>query len=508
MLRREVLKSLVALAAVPSLAFADEAAVVGLAFGDPEPFSQDSLIEMARTLAGGPFALRPTYPDPWVNLDANVFKSLKFDARNALFEGTDTPLRVDAFPPGPYFNRAVKISVVQGGLARPVLFDLAAFEKSADFPDLPGDPTLGYSGLSLRAETAGSGNFQDFAVFRGASYFRGIGWGQTYGLQARGLALNTGEPQGEEFPDFVSFWVERPAPDQTDVVVYALLDSPSCAGAYRFRMQPGKTLVMEVDAHIFARTEMPHVGLAPLTSMFLFDETMRDRFSDYRPAVHDSDGLLISNGAGETIWRPLSNPQTLQVSSFVDFGPKGFGLMQRSRRFSDFADLNARYDRRPSLWVEPDGDWGAGAVTLVEIPSNREIYDNIVAYWRPKEPYAKGSETHLTYRLLWGDEPALPNSPLRVLKTLMGGRPDEGVVTAIDFENSPDVPEDLSKIEMVVNTSVGEVSDAILETNPGTGGPRLAFTFHPGTEAQAEFRVQLRLNGAPLSELWLYRWTK
>jgi glucans biosynthesis protein len=293
------------------------------------------------------------------------------------------------------------------------------------------------------------------------------------------------------------------------VVLHALLDSPSCTGAYRFEITHGPVLEMRVRASLFAREEMEHIGLAPLTSMFLFDDTMRQRFSDFRPAVHDSDGLLIHNGAGEVIWRPLANPLQLQISAFADRNPRGFGLLQRKRRFSDFSDLEALYHRRPGLWVTPGEDWGPGAVTLVEIPADLEIYDNIVAYWRPAMPLAAGAEHRLSYSLHWGADPvaATADVPVKVLNTAIGGRPEGGQVVAIDFAPGPRLPEDLEEVEILVRSSTGTVTPGILQRNPETGGPRLAFTFDPQGATLAEFRAQLRLAGEPLSEVWLYRWT-
>ncbi len=371
------------------------------------------------------------------------------------------------------------------------------------------DDTLGYSGLRLRAELRQSGIFEEYAVFQGASYFRGIGTGDIYGLSARGLALNTGDQVGEEFPDFIAFWLEQPAAGTRRIVLHALLDSPSCTGAYRFEITHGQPLTMQVKAEIFARTDLTHVGIGPLTSMFLFDDMDRQRFDDFRPAVHDNDGLLIHNGGGEVIWRPLANPVTLQISAFGDINPRGFGLMQRSRRFNDFNDLEALYHRRPGLWVTPGEDWGRGSVHLIEIPADLEIYDNIVAYWRPAATISAGTSHKMNYRLDWGQDPAPQDGmPLRVLNTAAGGRPEGGRIFTIDFENADHVPDDLTRIDRLVRSSAGEVTEGIIQRNPQTGGPRLAFTFMPGEAEWAEFRAQLRLDGAPLSEVWLYRWTK
>ncbi|MEM6305336.1 MAG: glucan biosynthesis protein G [Pseudomonadota bacterium] len=508
MQRRDLLKTLAALAVLPAAGRAEEP---GLGLSDEAtPFSHDILAQRAQIQATLPYEPRPLIPESWRNLTYDQYRKIWFDARNALWEGTARPQRVDVFPPGLYFPRGVSINVVENGMARPIAFDMAVFDTTDKFPEMEIDDTLGYSGLRLRAELETPGIFSEYAVFQGASYFRGIGTGEIYGLSARGLALKTGDPSGEEFPDFTAFWLETPEPGNSTQILHALLDSPSITGAYRFEITHGEVMEMKVEAQLFARETVNHAGLAPLTSMFLFDATMRDRFSDFRPAVHDSDGLMIHNGAGEVIWRPLANPTRLQISAFADNNPRGFGLMQRKRRYSDFADLESLYHNRPAVWITPGEGWGRGSVTLVEIPADLEIYDNIVAYWRPSQRMAPGDSHRLSYTLHWGADPvpASARRPLRVLGTAMGARPEGGDVVVIDFADGPAVPDDLGEIEYFVRTTAGEVTPGILQRNPETNGPRLAFTFYANDAPLAEFRAQLRLNGAPLSEVWLYRWTK
>lgn len=506
MLRRDLLKALAALAAIPAAALAEDAP---LQTGDGMPFNAQTVIKRARALAAADYRARPTIPREWQDLSYDQYRKIWFDTRNALWENTARPQRLDVFPPGLYFPRAVEVNIVEDSMARPLLFDMDVFDKTDQFPDLPQNEHMGYAGLRLRADLLGDDKYTEYAVFQGASYFRGIGTGEVYGLSARGLALKTGDPMGEEFPDFTAFWIETPEPSDKSVTLHALMDSPSCSGAFRFEITHGAVQDMEVEATIFARTEMSHVGIAPLTSMFLFDSTDRTRFSDFRPNVHDSDGLLIHNGGAEVIWRPLANPTTLQISAFVDENPKGFGLMQRKRDFGDYNDLEALYHLRPSVWITPRGDWGRGAVTLVEIPADLEIYDNIVAYWRPEAPIAAGTEQPLRYRLQWGADPA-PVTPhlLRVTNTAMGGRPEGGLVMVIDFANGDSVPEDLDEVEILLRSSAGTTTPGILQRNPETNGPRLAFTFDPQGADVSEFRVQLRAAGSALSEIWLYRWTK
>ncbi len=509
MLRREFLTSLIALTASPALATASAATAVepGLQLGEGQTFHRDLVTSLAKARAAQPFSPRTKVPEDWLNISYDDYRSIWFDTRNALWEGeTQTPLRMDVFAPGLYFPHPIKLNVVENGQSKPLKFDLGVFDKTDKFPELTIDDSLGYSGLRLRAELEKAGIFQEFAVFQGASYFRAIGTGDTYGLSARGLAIDVAEPTGEEFPDFTDFWIEKPTRGDNRHIVHALLDTPSCTGAYRIVIRPGQPLVMDVETTVFPRKEMEHVGIAPLTSMFQFDETNRNRFSDFRPAVHDSDGLLVRNGAGETLWRPLANPKSLQISAFVDTNPKGFGLMQRARKFSDFADLEALYHRRPSVWVEPQDDWGKGSVTLVEIPTDREIYDNIVCYWRPSVPLQAGGEHAFNYRLTWGENNDY-GAGLRVLNTRIGKAFEDGIIIAIDFAPGSDVPEDLNQIEKLIRASAGQVSKGIVQKNPETGGPRLAFKFHPEDAKTIEFRAELRLNGTPLTETWLYRWT-
>jgi len=505
MLRREVLTGLMALAASPALAGSHVARELPL--GQGRPFSAEHVKALARKLRDAPYSVPNAIPPEWREIAYDDFVSIWFNADYALWNQTETPLRADLLQPGLYYPHPVDLHVVEDGLAHRVGFEFAAFDKTDKFPDLPIDDTLGYSGLRLRAELEKPSIYQEFAVFQGASYFRAIGTGDIYGLSARGLAIDTASRNGEEFPDFRAFWIEKPKAGSKTFIVHALLDGPSAAGAYRFEITHGQPLVMDITAQVLPRRDLINVGIGPLTSMFQYDQTNRARFTDWRPAVHDSDGLLINNGAGETIWRPLANPKNLQISAFVDTNPKGFGLMQRAREYSDFADLEAHYHRRPCAWVEPVGDWGEGSVTLVEIPTPSEIFDNIVCYWQPKDGLPAGSENSFRYRLTWSNNFA-HGQGLPVLNTMIGSAfENDSIIVAIDFENGVDVPDDLSELDIVVNASAGEASGGVVQRNPETGGPRLAFKFHPGDEKLIEFRAQLYKAGAPLTEVWLYRWT-
>ncbi|WP_135502617.1 glucan biosynthesis protein [Roseovarius aestuariivivens] len=477
------------------------------ATGGDVPFSHDTVVTLARELSGQPHSPRAEVPKAWRDLSYEAYRHYWFRTADALWSGTDRPYEVDFFLPGLYFPRPVTIHEVTGGTARALPFDLTLFDRTDEAADLPVDDTLGYSGFRLRTELTTPGIKNEFCVFQGASYFRALGMAQVYGLSARGLALHTADERGEEFPEFTQFWIEAPAPGQRVIVVHALLESPSVTGAYRFAITPGPACVMEVEATLFPREDLTHVGLGPLTSMFLYDETNRTRFDDFRPAVHDSDGLMIWNGAGEVLWRPLANPTRLQVSSFLDDSPRGFGLMQRARELEDFADLEALYHARPGLWVEPKGDWGKGAVTLVEIPADKEIYDNIVAYWRPAEPIQAGTETKISYRLTWGATAPVETGLPSVVNTRMGARETGGRIVTVDFEAHDLLDEGPEGIEAVIHSPHVTPSPGVIQRNPATGGLRVAFNFDPGERELVELRAQLFKDGQPASEVWLYRWT-
>ncbi|MEL6505673.1 MAG: glucan biosynthesis protein G [Pseudomonadota bacterium] len=512
--RRDLLKYATALAAsgglnasLGSLAFA-QATQAKVQLGQAKPFDRESLVTLAKGLAAKPYEAPQRVPQEWLDLTYDQYRAIRFDRKAALWAGSDRPFEVDFFPPGLYFPTPIAVSIVEDGQQRPVLFDLDVFIKEKIVPKLPlDDPAINYSGFRLQGHINDPDRKDEVFVFQGASYFRSLGKGDVYGLSARGLALKTGDAEGEEFPEFRQFWLEGGLPGDSSVTVHALLDSPSVAGLYRFVITPGESTIMDVEARLFPREELAHVGIAAGTSMFLFDETNRTRFDDFRPAVHDSDGLLIENGAGETLWRALANPVKLQVSSFVDDNPRGFGLMQRPRQFDDYVDLEALYHRRPGLWVVPGEDWGKGAVTLVEIPADREIYDNIVSYWRPRVPLKAGGDYTYTYRLYWGAQPPLVSNLARVINTRMGKRWSGRKIVTVDFSDTPQLPEKLDSVTLHVSSNRGDTSDGILQRNPSTGGVRLAFDFDPGEAQSVELRAQLVVGGKPVSEVWLYRWT-
>jgi len=417
------------------------------------------------------------------------------------------PFQVEFFHRGFYYRERVDIFLVDKGQAQSIAYSPGMFSFGDTKPPPP-DADLGFAGFRLHYPINRADYFDEFAVFLGATYFRAVAKGQGYGLSARGLAINTADPKGEEFPLFKSFWIERPQANANSIVVHALLDSKSTSGAYRFTIRPGDETIFDVEPTLYPRVEITQAGIAPLTSMFLFGANDRKNVDDYRSAVHDSDGLAIHNGRDERLWRPLANPTDLQISSFGDTNPRGFGLIQRQRDFRDYEDLESHYEKRPSLWVEPIGDWGDGEVRLIEIPSKEEIHDNIVAFWLPHSPLAPEHEHNFTYRLHWASEDPKPLPLARVLHTRAGAGPNGGRLFVLDFvgdklkqANQPD------GIQGEVSSNKGKIAHAVTEPNGEIGGWRLSFELSPDKESLVELRAQLKRGDEALSEVWLYRWT-
>lgn len=483
-----------------------------LRFGEPRPFSPDLVRERARALAAEPFgSFGGTVPEALAGLEADQYRAIRFRPDRALWHSLGLDAEAQFFHLGYRFKTPVHIYEVADGMAREVLYTPAAFDfgDNGFKPDFPDD--LGFAGFRLHMPLNRPDHFDELAVFLGASYFRAVGRGQRYGLWARGVAVDTGLPKEEEFPSFRAFWLERPTPNGEQVVVHGLLDGPSLTGAYTFNIRPGDATIMDVDTTLFPREAIELLGIAPLTSMFLFGPHDRQGVDDFRPQVHDSEGLQIWSGSGEWSWRPLVNPdQELRLSLFSNIDPKGFGLMQRTRDFDAYQDLEARYELRPSLWVEPREAWGRGHIRLIEIPSPAEVHDNIVAFWVPKEPVEAGSEWRFNYRLYWCREAPFKPELAQVVATRVGTahKDGEGRKFVIDFKGGQleDTPAD-APVDAMIDAAAGTVTEPIARKNEVTGGWRASFDLRPEGSAPVEMRCRLQLADKPLTETWVYQWT-
>ncbi len=494
---------------VAGLSLAGLLAYPGRAFTQTrgDAFTHATVIEQARAAAAQPFVPSRPVPEALGALDYDLYRQIRYRREGAIWGTSPTAFSIQFFAPGFLFESGVEISVVESGYARRVLVNRNSFETPSEDIGALLAAVGQLAGFRLHYPINRPDYDDEFIVFQGASYFRAVSRGQAYGLSARGLALDVGEPGGEEFPVFREFWIERPRADAHAIVVHALLDSRSVAGAYRFAIYPGAPTVVDVDATLFPRVALKHVGLGALTSMFMHGSIDPPDRPDYRPAVHDSLGLAMQTGSGEHLWRPLNNPSALQISAFVDRNPRGFGLVQRARRFADFEDLEATYERRPSAWVVPRGDWGEGHVQLVEIPSDSEINDNIVAYWRPAQTIKPGQPYRISYRLTWPDQgpPRRGAGLARVERTgyglsFIGALPQ----FAIDYGARSAVRGD--ELAVDVSASAGEVTQTVVQELHDGRGFRVFVTLDPGSARVSELRVSPRAGGVPAGETWLYRW--
>jgi glucans biosynthesis protein len=470
------------------------------------PFTFDTLVADAKRRAAAPYTPQHSHlPAGLDKLSPEQYRSIRFNPDAGIWRTEQLPFRLELLRAGYNMQTSVTVSTVENGEAQDVVATPAMFQMESTLPAQLAKVSLPLSGFRVRSRINSNKVWDEFLVFQGASYFRAVAKNLLYGLSARGLAINTAEPSGEEFPAFTHFWIERPGAHASAIVIYALLESASATGAYRFTVQPGVETLTDVDLTLFPRTEMRVAGIAPLTSMFLFDETNRGRLDDYRPEVHDSDGLQIAAASGEQIFRPLANPIKLQVSTFTTQQPKGFGLVQRSREQRDFEDFDAQYERRPSAWVEPQGEWGLGSVELVEIPSGRESNDNIVAFWRPAQPLAPGHPAHYAYRIIWSAEPAQPKSLGKNVASRSGASLDgKRRVFLLDFVGAG---EKVDGLRLDLSASAGRISSATLMSNSALHGLRASFEIEPRDAELIELRLRIMRGDRPVTETWLYRWT-
>ena len=525
--RREILKTAIALAA-GQLAGTDLAAAAAAAppqsaaatgTGPAKAFDYAWLKGQARFLAGSAYQTsKEVLPASMVTLSYDQYQSLRFRSDHSLWGDAGLPFRVQFFHVGRGFAQAVHLYEVNNGQSREILYDPSMFEfdKAGIDPAMMRDHA-GFAGFRVQFVTDWR---DDVTAFLGAAYFRAVG-GDTrqYGLSARALAVDTAYPRPEEFPRFTSFWFERPAKGSGSLTMYALMDSPSITGALRFFIAPGGTLVMDIDSAFYPRKAIDRLGVAPLTSMFFYGENERRAANDWRPEIHDSDGLSIWTGAGEWIWRPLINPAQNHLNSYLDENPRGFGLLQRDRNWDHYQDDGVYYDRRPSLWVEPkSAGWGKGAVQLFEIPTADETSDNIVAFWNPAEKTKAGQELLFSYRLYWGTRMPF-SSPLAqtiATRTGIGGtvgqkRQYYSWHFAVDFAGGElgALAKD-ANVEAVISTTHNSTTEHVTAHYvEEIKGYRVLFDLRPADDSNdaIDLRMYLRIDGRPLTETWNYQWT-
>ncbi len=497
---------------------ATEAAAPATIADPAQPQLFDAIASRAKLLAKRDFKpIQANIPDALANMNYDQYRSIRFRPDAALWHN-ESLFEIQLFHPGFLYREPIILHMATDGPDSALQFKQEFFNYDGPAAPLAGvaPSNIGFAGFRVHYPLNSKDYKDEFLVFQGASYFRMIGPGLNYGLSARGLAIDTAEPKGEEFPVFREFWLVKPAPEETHMVMYALLDSPSITGAYRFDIYPGAPTEMRVEARLFARKDILKLGVAPLTSMYMWGENHTRHVDDFRPEVHDSDGLLMAASNGEWIWRPISNHRSLHVSSLYDTNPRGFGLLQRDRDFDHYMDMEARYERRPSMWIMPEGNWGRGRAELVEIPSDSETNDNIVAYWVPAQPMKAGDTATFTYRLRSFDDHLSENVGGKVIRTRIGWGANPGQQNppphsfrkfVIDFRGgeldniSADAP-----LEASLQNNSGTISELKVARLPDGRTWRASFKLEPDGSKLADMRLFLKLRDQRMSEVWSYVW--
>jgi glucans biosynthesis protein len=451
-------------------------------------FDLEDVAAKAKEMSGQKYeAPRSNLPAEFRDMKFADYQKIRFREDKAEWAADKTPFKLSFYHQGMHFDTPVKINEVTATTVEEIKYDSSRF----DFGDVKFDPKatekLGYAGFRVLYPINKDDKRDEIMTMLGASYFRVVGKDQVYGLSARGMAIDTALPSGEEFPRFTEFWIEKPGPDDNHLVIFALLDSPRATGAYKLTLRPGTNTLVDVQSRMFLRDKVTKLGVAPLTSMFLFGANQPSRVLNYRRELHDSSGLSIQAANGEWIWRPLNNPKHLSVSSFSVENPRGFGLLQRGRDFSSYEDLDDRYDKRPSAWIEPKGDWGKGTVDLVEIPTADETNDNIVAFWKPDTLPAPHEPIEFNYRLHWTmDEKSIHSPDLGWVKQTLRSigdvkqsnlvrQPDGSVAFQVDFVGPvlARLPEDKTIRSQVTTDDNTDLVENNLRYNPVTKGYRL-----------------------------------
>jgi glucans biosynthesis protein len=481
-------------------------------------FGLEDVVRRARELAATPYDPQAgRVPDELAALDFDAWRDIRFRPERAMLNQPGSLFRLQTFHPGFLHARSVTVNLIRDGIPAPVPYQAALFDYGRNRFERPLPVSTGFAGFRLHYPLNDPRVYDELVSFLGASYFRVLGGGQRYGLSARGLAIGVGARETEEFPFFREFWVETPEPNAERAVVYALLDGPSVTGAYQFVFYPGTPTTVDVSLTLFARRAIPRLGLAPLTSMFFTGENDRRFADDYRPELHDSDGLLMHTSAGEWLWRPLRNPQRQEAAAFVDTNLRGFGLMQRDRTFEHYQDLDLHYELRPSYWVEPLENWGEGAVELFEIPTSDETNDNIVAAWAPKVGMEAGQSQTWRYKLTatMADLTLSPggkviNTYRTRARALGSSEPVDPRTTRfiVDFAGGrlPFYLPAPDQVQVVPSATNGRILRTFVVPNPKTQGFRAGIDVQGEAGQTTDLRAFLRAGTRTLTETWTFPW--
>lgn len=477
--------------------------------------TRDVVIAKAEALAGKEYQAPPQIPRFMRELNYDQYQGIRFKPENSLWQDSDSDFNAMLVPPGLFYTHPVTINIVKQGEIEPLPFSKSHFTYPTTEVEQQVPADLGYAGFKLTFPLEGEDIQNQFLVFAGASYYRAVSRDTNFGISGRGLALNTGLPGGEEFPAFTEYWLEEPKAGDTSFSFHALLDSRSMTGAYHFTVTPGDETELKVESVVFPRQNVQLMGVAPLTSMFYYGENTLKPHGEWRPEVHDSDGLLIHNGVSdEWLWRPLLNPTSLTMDYFATENVRGFGLIQRDDHFTHYMDKEARYDTRPSAWIKPEGDWGKGNVVLVQLPTPDETNDNIVAFWQPDATVTPGEPQYFSYTAVFGDQHIAAEPLARSMATYVGdgnrvgGGDQQGAVRVIvDFAGAEldKLEADAPVVGSVTGLEDGEVIGHFVEYIEPLKHWRLSILARPASNKPLALRGYLQHEGTPLTETWTYQ---
>lgn len=478
-------------------------------------FSFDDVVQKAKALASKPYEAPQPIPKIMREIPYEAYQGIRFNPDRSLWKEKQSNFNVMFMMPGLYYTHPVTLNVIEAEGPRPLPFKKTDFVFADPEVEKRVPADVGFAGFKLTFPLNNKNEQNQFVVFAGASYFRAVGKDNVFGISGRGIAIDTGLSSGEEFPSFTEFWLVRPSPDAKEMIVYGFVDSKSLTGAYQFIIVPGSPTMMKVKTQLFPRKNIQLLGAAPLTSMFFYGENTPRPTGEWRREVHDSDGLQIHAGAGgEWLWRPLLNPDTLEMDFFSTDQIQGFGLIQRDDKFWNYEDLGAHYEKRPSAWVEPQNEWGAGKVVLVQLPTPQETNDNIVAFWTPKTPVTPETQLHLAYDVRFGKADITGNPMGTVIKTFIGdgniiggGKVPNAYRIILDFTGGPldKLASDAPVKSQVTALEGGEVLEHFVEYHEQIKGWRLSILAKPAEKKSLHLRAFLNSDTTTLTETWTYR---
>jgi len=473
------------------------------------PFSGNLVVELARALAAKPFVAPPSdLPSAISGLNFETYVAIRARPEALLWAGDSSGFVIEPLHRGFVFSTPMQINFVENGLAQRLVYDQSKFDFGGLKLNAP-LTNLDFSGFRI-SQPGENGTLREMAIFQGASFFRSLAQSQALGVMARGLSIRTADARGEEFPFFRAVWIEKPTRAANALTIHALLDSESVAGAYRFTLHPGDATIIDTECSLFPRAAVDHFGIGTMSATSLFGPIDRRSIDDTRATVAETLGLQMLTGRDEWLWRPASNRTSLQIAQFMDEKPKGFGFLQRNRNFNYYQDDNQHWERRPSLWIEPIGEWAKGSVELVEIPSDSEIAQNMIAYWRPDAPLVKGQQTDFAYRQFWCWDPPSSPPPLAFVQDTRGGHGPNGKQRRFVVDFQGDIFADAGRTPQVspnLTISSGKIAASRVFLSRERKSCRIQFDIDPANEPACEMRLTLESQGATISETWLYRWT-